>query len=310
MSNANKFPSLSYFAYIWRDCGIMLMMKMRTLLIRSVIAAALLTAWLPVRAGDLEGSRVSPLYFGPNALPVPDILDGRVSEKLYLELDYDWFAGHYGDMTHTLSAKVRVPLFTPRVNLSVWMPVVEGYRYTPEALEHFRPLVYRERGTQVGNVYVSTDIQVFRERRIMPGITVRAAVITASGDGDEYSRYFDAPGYFFDASVGKSLELGHPFFHYVRVAAGAGFLCWQVTSVTQNDAWMYGLSAALSTSLADARLAWQGYNGWMGDGDRPMVIQASLTFKAGGFRPVIAYEYGLRDWPYSHLRIGLAYEFQ
>ena len=245
----------------------MLMMKMRTLLIRSVIAAAILTVWLPVRAGDLEGSRVSPLYFGPNALPVPDILDGRVSEKLYLELDYDWFSGHYGDMTHTLSAKVRVPLFTPRVNLSVWMPVVEGYRYTPEALEHFRPLVRRARGTQVGNVYVSTDIQVFRERRIMPGITVRAAVITASGDGDEYSRYFDAPGYFFDASVGKSLELGHPFF-------------------------------------------WQGYNGWMGDGDRPMVIQASLTFKAGGFRPVIAYEYGLRDWPYSHLRIGLAYEFQ
>ena len=74
-----------------------------------------------------EGNRVSPMYFGPNALPVPDMLDGRVAPRLYAELAGDIHKGFYGDMTETVSAEVNIPLFTPRVNLSVWMPVVEFY---------------------------------------------------------------------------------------------------------------------------------------------------------------------------------------
>ena len=93
-----------------------------------------------------EGNRVSPLCFGPNALPVPDMLDGRVAPRLYAELAGDIHKGFYGDMTETVSAKVNIPLFTPRVNLSVWMPVVEFYQYTPRALEHFQPREYTERG--------------------------------------------------------------------------------------------------------------------------------------------------------------------
>ena len=161
----------------------------------------------------------------------------------------------------------------------------------------------------MGNVYVSVDIHVFRERRIMPDISVRAAIITASGDGDEYARYYDAPGYFFDASVGKSFRLGEGFFRSVRVAASGGFLCWQVTQTGQNDAVMYGLMASLSTSVADLSCAWQGYTGWIGNGDRPMVLKASLSFPVKGFRPLLAYEYGLRDWPFHHFRIGLGYTF-
>ena len=256
-----------------------------------------------------EGNRVSPLYFGPNALPVPDMLDGRVAPRLYAELAGDIHKGFYGDMTETVSAKVNIPLFTSRVNLSVWMPVVEFYQYTPRALEHFQPREYTERGHQVGNVYVSVDIHVFRERRIMPDISVRAAIITASGDGDEYARYYDAPGYFFDASVGKSFRLGEGFFRSVRVAASGGFLCWQVTQTGQNDAVMYGLMASLSTSVAELSCAWQGYTGWIGNGDRPMVLKASLSFPVKGFRPLLAYEYGLRDWPFHHFRIGLGYTF-
>ena len=106
-----------------------------------------------------EGNRVSPMYFGPNALPVPDMLDGRVAPRLYAELAGDIHKGFYGDMTETVSAKVNIPLFTSRVNLSVWMPVVEFYQYTSRALEHFQPREYTERGYQVGNVYVLIALQ-------------------------------------------------------------------------------------------------------------------------------------------------------
>ena len=90
-----------------------------------ILICLTLTCLVPVVASAQDEGRISPLYFGPNALPVPDMLDGRVSERFYVELDYDCHSGFYGDLTQTVFAKAHIPLFSPRVNLSVWMPVVE-----------------------------------------------------------------------------------------------------------------------------------------------------------------------------------------
>ena len=268
-----------------------------------------LTCLVPVVAPAQDEGRISPLYFGPNALPVPDMLDGRVSERFYVELDYDCHSGFYGDLTQTVFAKAHIPLFSPRVNLSVWMPVVEFYRNTPASIAHSRPPEVSYSGYQIGNVYVSVDFQVLKEGRFMPDMSVRAAIVTASGDGDEYFRNFDAPGYFFDASIGKSVKFQGDFFQSLRLAANAGFLCWQVSANTQNDAYMYGVKAVLETRLLDVSCVWQGYTGWIGDGDAPMVIKASAVFRAGQFRPLIAYEYGLRDYPFHHFRVGVGFVF-
>lgn len=274
-----------------------------------ILACMILLNLTATRTSAREGEQISPLYFGPNALPVPDMLDGRVSERFYLELDYDCHSGFYGDLTQTVFAKANIPLFSPRVNLSLWMPVVEFYRNTPASIEHSRPPEVSYRGWQIGNVYVSVDIQVLKERRFLPDMTVRAAIVTASGDGDEYLRNYDAPGYFFDASIGKSVKFQDGFFQSLRLAVNAGFLCWQVSANTQNDAYMYGVKTVLETRLLDVSCAWQGYTGWIGDGDAPMVIKATAVFHAGRFRPLIAYEYGLRDYPFHHFRVGVGFVF-
>ena len=180
-----------------------------------ILICLTLTCLVPVVVSAQDEGRISPLYFGPNALPVPDML----------------------------------PLFSPRVNLSVWMPVVEFYRNTPASIAHSRPPEVSYSGYQIGNVYVSVDFQVLKEGRFMPDMSVRAAIVTASGDGDEYFRNFDAPGYFFDASIGKSVKFQGDFFQSLRLAANAGFLCWQVNANTQNDAYMYGVKAVLETRL-------------------------------------------------------------
>lgn len=264
---------------------------------------------MPCPAEGQENDRISPLYFGPNALPVPDMLDGRVSEDLYLELDMDVFQGFYGDLTETVFAKINIPLFSPRVNLSAWMPIVEFYRNTPASIAHFMPPEPKYKGWEIGNVYVSVDIHVFKEKKIMPDISVRAAVITASGDGEEHARYFDAPGYFFDASIGKSFSLGEGFFRNLRIVLNGGFLCWQVSQSGQNDAPMYGAAAILGTSVFELDCALQGYSGWIGNGDKPVVFKSVLSFPIGKFRPIISYEYGIRDYPYHHYRIGVGYSF-
>lgn len=78
-----------------------------------------------VRAAD--DYAVSPRCFGPNALPVPDMLNGTVQKRFYAEVDFDLHKGFYGDLTKTIFVKANIPLFTPRVNLSLWMPVIEFY---------------------------------------------------------------------------------------------------------------------------------------------------------------------------------------
>lgn len=257
----------------------------------------------------IEGNKASSLFFGPNALPVPDMLDGTVSERFYAELSFDTFKGFYGDRTFDIFAKVHIPLFTPRVNLSVWMPVVECYHNTAASVAHQQPEEVRMKGHEFGNVYATTDIHVLQQRKYIPDITLRVGLITASGDSDQFGRYFDAPCYFVDTSIAKSVSLADLFVEEMRFVVNAGFLCWQVGRVTQNDAFLYGGMAKLGTRLFDASVAVQGYSGWIGNGDRPCVIKANVVFKVKHLRPLLAYQYGFRDYPFHQVRIGLGYSF-
>ena len=92
-------------------------------------------AWAqtPIFKADLSvPSRIAPAFFGPNAFPVPDMSDGRTSSDLKLELYGDVFLGTIPsgksakeDFAADLFARVTIPLFTDRVNLSLWMPIQE-----------------------------------------------------------------------------------------------------------------------------------------------------------------------------------------
>lgn len=61
-----------------------------------------------------------------------------------------------------------------------------------------------------GDVYLSVDMQLFEERRIVPSWTLRAALKTASGGGYEIDRYYDCPGYFLIPILVKRSRLRAP----------------------------------------------------------------------------------------------------
>ena len=103
-------------------------------------------AQTPILQPDLGvPTLVAPAYFGPNAFPVPDMLDGSTSSSLKVELYGDAFlcsmtSQPTDDITLDLFAKATIPLFTDRVNLVIWMPVVEWFRSGPSArsLDRYR----------------------------------------------------------------------------------------------------------------------------------------------------------------------------
>lgn len=76
----------------------------------SAIIAVLCVSCPYVQSQDTD-SRVSPLYFGPNALPVPEMLDGKVYERLHKEIAFDLHMGYHGDLTETVFVKLNIPPF-------------------------------------------------------------------------------------------------------------------------------------------------------------------------------------------------------
>lgn len=262
-------------------------------------------------------SQIAPAYFGPNAFPVPDMLDGRTSSELKLELYGDCFLGTAtgrvaDDITGDLFAKLTIPLFTPKANLTVWMPIFE-YFYTSAEVNALRrlPEPYNKealQGMDSGDVYVSADIRILSQERHYVDMAARAVLKTASANQYAKGRCYDAPGYFFDVAVGHSFNLVGGS-HYLRVAASGGFLCWQTDNGRQNDAVMYGAMLAYRFRRLSVDATFGGYVGWERVGDRPMTLKTNLSYHIDNLALRVGYQVGFRDWPYHQIRVGASYAF-
>ena len=286
-------------------------MRKGWILLLSLVCASA-SALVPIDKPNLrETTGIAPAYFGPNAFPVPEMLDGRVQKQLRAEIAGDGYWGFQGDKTADAFARVFIPLFTDRVNLTVWMPVMEWYEMTPERMATCRvPDSLAHRGSGAGDAYFSTDIQILRDKKWAPDIALRAACKSASGGQYELARHYDCPGYFMDLSVGKSWYLGEKQEAKgveLRVAGSAGFLCWQTDNGRQNDAVMYSLQLLMKSQYVSLRTTYSGYVGWENDGDKPMIIKGRLSGHAKQFEPYVEYQYGIKDYPFHMLRVGLAY---
>lgn len=238
---------------------------------------------------------VSPYYYGPNAFPIPDILS-ETSEYLKIGLAVDYYRGKR-NQTADVMVKANIPLWTKRANLSLWWQLHEWYKLEDAS------------GSQSGDIYVSTDIQLFEESLKRPAWTIRAALKTASGGGYDIGRFYDCPGYFFDTYFAKTIKLG---YSYLKFCGGGGFLCWQTDNGEQNDAVMYGIMADWRYKRFAIREAFGGYAGWQSSKsayvhDRPMSLKTKLSYQLKEFEFSFMLQHGLKDWPYTQYQLCVTY---
>ena len=260
-------------------------------------------------------SKIGPAYFGPNAFPVPDMLDGRTSGNMRLELYGDCFLGTTtgsvaDDITADLFAKLTIPLFTPKANLTVWMPIFE-YFSTSAEINALRRLNYAGdlQGFDSGDAYVSADIQILNQQRHWCDVAVRAALKTASANRFAEGRCYDAPGYFFDVAAGRSFAFDGGVGGTLRVALSGGFLCWQTDNGRQNDAVMYGAQLRYDYKRFGIDTTLGGYVGWENDGDQPMTLKTNLSYAFGDWAIRLSHQVGFMDWPYHQIRLGVVWNF-
>lgn len=249
------------------------------------------------------------VLWGPNALPVIDMSSGETTENLSIEISNSYYNGFDGSNTFTPNLKLNIPLFSRWVNLEAWYSVMDFY-----TRHEIRDTRYETNWHNVaGDIYVSTNIQVlhrdwFTDRKYIPSAVARIGIKTASGGDFENRRFIDAPGYFLDFTVAEKIEWQKRWAKSVSIAGSVGFYCWQTGRAEQNDAYMYGIRAEFETEYLRLSAEWGGYSGWQNNGDCPMSVKTRLGIPCPlGFEPYVAYQYGIRDWQYHEMRVGVKY---
>jgi len=249
---------------------------------------------------------VSPGYFGPNAIPVPRLTDGLVKEKLWIDLEYEHYWGT-GETTDNIFADIHIPIANGKVSLD--------FNYVPYEFYSVDSVVSRERrsksgdalnGSAHGDVYFGTHVQLIKDHQWIPDLVFGMTCKTASGTKSEDVRFTDTPGYYLDFSTGKSYPLPGISDSYIRWFALVGFYVWQtyLDEYPQNDALLYGAGLELRLNRFHLMNSIRGYNGYMQNGDKPLVYRFELGLSEGAASLILGYEYGIRDYPFSCLRAG------
>lgn len=247
-------------------------------------------------------------FFGPNALPVPELYDGRLPMNHQAEISTDVFWG-YGDQTQSLSTRLVYAAIPGRLTLNVWGVLAEHYQ-TSMAVRDLRAsqVENAEETLLIGDLYLSTNLALLREQRLQPDLNLEIVLKTSASKTSSSARYFDTPGYYFNLTAGKSLHFKHAFIDELRLVGNFGFLCYQLNSEFQNDAPLFGGKLLLKHDQWLLEGGIHGYSGWLDQGDRPLLLRGKLAYQSGPFQLFLQYQHALRDYPFRRLQTGICFD--
>jgi len=246
--------------------------------------------------------------FGPNALPVPELPDGKIATSHSVELSSDVFWG-FGDQTQSLSTQFTYVFIPGRLAINASGVLLEHYKTTTAVRDYRASLIESAQETfLIGDFYLSTQMALLKEDGWKPDVSLDIILKTASSNTPAGARYFDTPGYAFRLATGKTWITGTNLVDSIRLAANTGFLCYQLNNRNQNDALLYGAMLRLYRNNLTWEGGFGGYSGWIG-GDKPLVIRAKLSWKRGSMNYFVGYQHALRDYPFRRLQTGIAVAF-
>ena len=254
---------------------------------------------------------LSPKYMGPNALPVPDHQSGIFDSITTLDVSFD---SHFskGDQTQNSFAKLIIPIIPNKVGISFFGVPFEHYKTDTITRDYRASRDYDSKGFSFGDLYITTYIQLIKDKDKIPDFLVTINLKTASGNSYDAARFTDSPGYYFDLSSGKTFNLKRSFIKSIRPYYTVGFYAWQTNKeYRQNDAFIYGFGCDFNLKKITISNYFGGYIGYIGDGDKPMVNRLILRSAFNSFiNYKIIYQQGFLDFNYTTFRFGIEYSFK
>ena len=253
----------------------------------------------------------SPAFFGPNALPVPTIKNGLIAAEAYGKLGIDVHRS-VGDQTYNLYAETFLPIFSDRVGMMLSLVPLEYYQMDTITRDLRKARGYSGEGFAVGDLNITTLIQLIEHHSKLPDVLFTMNLRTASGSKLTDARYTDGPGYSFDLSIGKDFKLKQDASWHIRPHVMFGFYVWQNqgNKYMQNDAFLYGLGFDLEFAKFILNTALGGYSGFIGNGDRPIVYRSSIrTNWESRLNMELQLQQGIRDFGYRSFRLACMGQF-
>ncbi|WP_053179632.1 hypothetical protein [Sunxiuqinia dokdonensis] len=267
--------------------------------------------FVPYYSGTNDFSTIlfAPGTMGPNALPVPEILNGQVGTDLLFRLSTDhYFRDGGGDNGHSLVLNFRFPVVQNFMAFQVHWNMLEHFHTTNEVRDILQ--LYKDDPgwtTDFGDLILSTNIQLLQGREYWPDIMLVSALKTTTGsiyDG----RATDMPAHWHYASLGKQI-LKRGLFRF-RINAMGGFYIWQTnqTDLEQNEGPLWGVEGQFNYRSIELASGLSGYKGWKYYGeDRPALFKSRLVVNNKLFNYFIEYKTGLQHYYYSSINIGLTW---
>ncbi|MEA3444789.1 MAG: hypothetical protein U9R19_08715 [Bacteroidota bacterium] len=266
---------------------------------------------------------VSPGYFGPNALPVPELKNGQIKKDAFFE-----FLGesHFspGDKTYNLFFRYYHPFANSRIAVEFSMVPIEYYKLSSETRDKRKLRNSRPKGFAVGDLVFGTTIQLTKDKEKFPDLTLEMFCKTTSGGGLADARFTDHPAYYFNLNFGKDIS-GLQKFDKFRWYASVGFYNWQTNldDYLQNDAPGFGIGFEIDKNNFEVHNQICGYYGYISfkneavvkvseksyvyKGDQPIVYRFQLLKKYQKFNIKFSYQKGLHDFAYNSVSLGFQY---
>ena len=137
---------------------------------------------------------MSPGYFGPNALPVPELSSGLIDTASSLDLRTDYYFAK-GDQTVDLWGRYQHSFLKGKVSVFADITALEYYSITDTMIRNERKLRSElPKGFVIGDLSFGTRVQILKNKKHWPDIVLESVFRTASGAHSGDGRYTDAPG--------------------------------------------------------------------------------------------------------------------
>ncbi|MCH8904855.1 MAG: hypothetical protein IIA45_13190 [Bacteroidetes bacterium] len=247
---------------------------------------------------------------GPNALPVPGLPNGHVNNTN--SFSYGG-AAHFskGDNTQNAVLRANLNLVEDVVSFDLMMIPIEFFQVSHEVKTERNIFFYHyNENIATGDLYLNTNIQVFQETERFADVMLRIGYRFPTGGLQGAARYTDAPGYYLDMSIGKSLTNSEKEDAMkLKMIGMAGFYAWQTntTDYFQDDAFLYGLGLELANETILFQTSIDGYYGYINNGDRPMVYRASIEKHIKKMRFKLEFQQGIIDFGYSSIGLTIGH---
>lgn len=253
---------------------------------------------------------MSPSKMGPNAIPVPKVNSGLLINNNKLELAVD---AHFskGDNTQNIYTDLNLPIVKDKIGLNFFIVPYEQFELDTITRDERRVRLEDGKGSGVGDLYISTQIQLLKNHTKLPDLLLGITLKTASGSNLGGARFTDTPGYYFDISAGKAYKTGNTNLK-IRPFGMIGFYVWQTNrnDYYQNDAVMYGAGLKVEYKNIEITNNIAGLYGYINNGDHPLQYRFILntnTIKKINYKLMI--QKGLKDFEYLTIRLSALYSF-